>query len=137
MIKFYSLKPLAMSECIECGAYTKFEGKLCKECYYKKKGESKGNGAPKNLSSEWTNNLIKGRKAETLVEELFLKLGFQIFKYGMENTISGIIDILKGVKDEMANEIRRMPVLAVNKEGHAHFIEIKLRKNNQRIYNGS
>jgi hypothetical protein len=31
--------------------------------------------------------MIKGRIAETLVEQLFLELGFQVFKYGMENTI--------------------------------------------------
>jgi len=32
--------------------------------------------------------------AETIVEELFLTLGFQVFKYGMENTIPGIMELL-------------------------------------------
>jgi hypothetical protein len=30
------------------------------------------------------------------VEELFLSLGFQVFKNGMENTIPGIMELLLG-----------------------------------------
>ncbi|MCP2044712.1 hypothetical protein [Pontibacter sp. HSC-36F09] len=77
--------------------------------------------------NNWVFNLIKGRIAETLVEQLFLSLGFQVFKYGMENTIPGIMELLKGVKDDVAMEIRRMPDLVVYKDGKAHFIEVKFR----------
>lgn len=86
-------------------------------------------GKPKQDIKEntWVYNLIKGKIAETLVEQLFLTLGFQVFKYGMENTIPGIMDLLKGVRDEVAMEIRRMPDLVVYKDGKAHFIEVKFR----------
>ncbi|WP_158850579.1 hypothetical protein [Algibacter sp. L1A34] len=72
-------------------------------------------------------NLTKGRIAETLIERLFVDLGFQVFQYGMENTIPGIKDLLKGINDEVAMNIRRMPDLVVFKDGQAHFIEVKFR----------
>jgi translation elongation factor EF-Ts len=129
-----------MPECTICGEYTKFEGGLCYTCYKEenggkatiekvppkkevKKTEAKSNGKP----NTWVFNLIKGRIAETIIEELFLSLGFQVYKYGMENTIPGIMDLLKGVKDEVAMEIKRMPDLVVYKDGRAHFIEVKFR----------
>ena len=49
--------------------------------------------------------MIKGRIAETLIQELFLTLKFNVFRYGMENTIPGIMELLKGVKSDVANEI--------------------------------
>jgi hypothetical protein len=115
-----------MAECIQCGDFTKFDGGLCLDCYK----ESQDRSPSKNDSKKenpWVFNLIKGRIAETIVEELFLTLGFQVFKYGMENTIPGIMELLKGVKDEVANEIKRMPDLVVYKDGRAHFIEVKFR----------
>ncbi|MBN2682259.1 MAG: hypothetical protein JXR58_07105 [Bacteroidales bacterium] len=38
-------------------------------------------------------NMIKGRIAETLIQELFLSLGYNVFRYGMENTIPGIMEL--------------------------------------------
>jgi len=127
-----------MAECIKCGEYTKFNGGLCYKCY-KKDESSKKNKLIKDkpipkqknnngkVANSWVYNLIKGRIAETIIEELFLSLGFQVFKYGMENTIPGIMDLLKGVKDEVAMEIKRMPDLVVYKDGQANFIEVKFR----------
>lgn len=127
-----------MADCIQCGDFTKYNGGLCLACYKNKNGEQvtlvvgKDNTAQaksfdKATDNNWVYNLIKGRIAETLVEQLFLSLGFQVFKYGMENTIPGIMDLLKGVRDEVAMEIRRMPDLVVYKDGKAHFIEVKFR----------
>jgi hypothetical protein len=117
-----------MADCIKCGDFTKFEGGLCLDCY--KESQDKNpvrNSRDPKKDNSWVFNLIKGRIAETIVEELFLTLGFQVFKYGMENTIPGIMDLLKGVKDEVATEIKRMPDLVVYKDGRAHFIEVKFR----------
>jgi hypothetical protein len=120
-----------MARCIQCGEFTKFDGGLCLKCYREQNAQEKndvlkGNQDPKKENS-WVYNLIKGRIAETIVEELFLTLGFQVFKYGMENTIPGIMELLKGIKDEVALEIKRMPDLVVYKDGRAHFIEVKFR----------
>jgi hypothetical protein len=117
-----------MAECTKCGAYTKFEGGLCYKCYKEENGDKEVKKTDKPTKEQkWVYNLIKGRIAETLVEELFLSLGFQVFKYGMENSIPGIMDLLKGVKDDVAMEIRRMPDLVVYKDGKAHFLEVKFR----------
>ena len=58
-----------MPECIECKAYTKFNNGLCTTCYQKE------NGNP------WVSGVNKGRITETIVEQLFISLGFQVFKY--------------------------------------------------------
>jgi len=44
--------------------------------------------------------MIKGRIAETLIEELFLSLDYNVFRYGMENTVPGIMHLLKGVRSD-------------------------------------
>jgi hypothetical protein len=114
-----------MAECTICGEYTKYNGELCLKCYKATNGEFVSDKEEKDNS--WVYNLIKGRIAETIIEELFLSLGFQVFKYGMENTIPGIMELLKGIKGEVAMEIKRMPDLVVYKDSRAHFIEVKFR----------
>lgn len=54
-------------------------------------------------------NMIKGRIAEALIEELFLQLGYNVFRYGMENTVPGVMKLLKDVRSDVAQNIRRMP----------------------------
>lgn len=132
-----------MPECIECKAYTKFEKGLCYKCY---KSENNSNDSiesnveqqttvagpikkkkKKKKDNPWITGVIKGRIAETIVEELFRSLDFQVFSYGMENSIPGIKDLLKGIKDDVAKNIRQMPDFVVFKDKSAHFIEVKYR----------
>ena len=75
----------------------------------------------------WISGVIKGRIAETIVEELFRSLGFQVFSYGMENSIPGIKDLLKGVRGDVSKNIRQMPDFVVFKDNQSHFIEVKYR----------
>lgn len=102
-----------MAECINCGDYTKFNGGLCFKCYKKEnngkkvavaekpipKNKKENNGeevaiadkpTPKpkksDIGNTWVYNLIKGRIAETIIEELFLSLNFQVFKYDFIRT---------------------------------------------------
>lgn len=125
-----------MAACIQCGSYTKFNGGLCYSCY-------KGNDSNEvevlddeptvtGLSDQQRNyryNMIKGRIAETLIQELFLSLKYNVFRYGMENTIPGIMDLLKGVRTDVADDIRRMPDFVIqNPDNKAvYFIEVKFR----------
>jgi len=77
---------------------------------------------------EYQYNMIKGRIAEALVEELFLSLGYGVFRYGMENTIPGVMDLLKGSTSEVEKIIRKMPDFVVqNKKGEVFFVEVKFR----------
>lgn len=135
-----------MAKCIECGAYTKYKGGRCFKCY--KKGddvpileEEEVNEPLDSVEDEnvglsdkdrnYRYNMIKGRIAETLIQELFLSLSYNVFKYGMENTIPGIMDLLKGVRSDVAQEIKRMPDFVVQdpRNKSVYFIEVKFRAN--------
>jgi hypothetical protein len=52
-----------------------------------------------------------------------------VFRYGMENTIPGIMDLLKGVKTDVAEEIKRMPDFVVQNPNtsEVYFVEVKFR----------
>jgi hypothetical protein len=82
--------------------------------------------------------MIKGRIAETLIQELFLALKYNVFRYGMENTIPGIMELLRGVRSDVAEEIRRMPDFVIQHPTTkaVHFIEVKFRANEYFDYAG-
>jgi hypothetical protein len=117
-----------MPECIICRAYTKYTNGKCSQCYKKEVDVETGLD-----DKEWNfrYGMIKGRIAETLIQELFLSLGYNVFRYGMENTIPGIMELLKGVRSEVATQIRRMPDFVVQqpKTNEVFFIEVKFRAN--------
>lgn len=126
-----------MAECVKCGAYTKFNGGLCSKCYSEK---SKQDLPKVDIDLEYNNGLtdkernyrygmIKGRIAETLIQELFLSLNYNVFRYGMENTIPGIMELLKGVRSDVAQEIRRMPDFVIQnpETKDVYFVEVKFR----------
>jgi len=94
--------------------------------------EHQKNNSQSGLSrreSKYKEGMIKGRIAETLIEELFLSLGFNVFRYGMENTVPGIMKLLKGVRSDVADTIRKMPDFVVQntQTGDVFFIEVKFR----------
>src|SRR5689334_24906529 len=127
-----------MAKCIICGAYTKFEGGYCTTHYYEMKNKKEINvidlDNAEGLSDkeyDYRYSMIKGRIAETLIQELFLSLKYNVFRYGMENTIPGIMELLKGVRSEVANEIRRMPDFVIQdpRNNEVYFVEVKFRAN--------
>jgi len=130
-----------MADCIECGEYTKFYGGLCTKCYYRKNQNINSNdnlvhtdyNGLTDKQREFRYGMIKGRIAETLIQELFLSLGYNVFRYGMENTIPGIMELLKGVRSDVAQEIRRMPdfVMQNPKSKDVYFVEVKFRANGE------
>ena len=129
-----------MAECVECGSYTKYKGGLCPKCYKESKSHEEeeeafeeDEGGLSEGKKKYTESIIKGRIAETLIQELFLILGYCVFRYGMENTIPGFMTLLKGVKSETAKQIRRMPdfVIQHTKTGEVFFIEVKFRANEE------
>ena len=77
--------------------------------------------------SNYRYNMIKGRIAETLIEELFLSLGYDVFRYGMENTVPGIMKLLRDVRSDVADNIKRMPDFVVKKGENVFFVEVKFR----------
>lgn len=114
---------------------------FCKECKIGITPEEYGYSIDKygeplcraHQNSRFSYGMIKGRIAETLIEELFLSLGYNVFRYGMENTVPGIMKLLKGVRTDVANDIRRMPdfVMQKPKTNEVFFIEVKFRKSEE------
>jgi len=85
-----------MAECVECGSYTKYKGGLCPKCYAKSQEDDdeyeEEIGGLSDIEKIYTENMVKGRIAETLIQELFLKLNYRVFRYGMEHTVPGIVE---------------------------------------------
>jgi hypothetical protein len=127
-----------MGKCITCGEEAKDNHQYCLKCYLEQKNgkpvahvvESSSQPVLSDQDLGYREDVIKGRIAETLIEELFLSLGWNVFRYGMENTIPGVMKLLKGIKSEAAEDIRRMPDFVVqDKTGTVYFIEVKFRAN--------
>ena len=111
---------------------------LCRDCQKgsNSKPDNKKKEEPIGLSrkdSRFTEGMIKGRIAETLIEELFLSLDYNVFRYGMENTVPGIMNLLRGVRGDVATNIRRMPDFVVQhpQTKDVYFIEVKFRANEE------
>jgi hypothetical protein len=70
-----------MADCIICGAYTKFNGGLCLDCYNRKNKPEINTQIPikeeiiglSDKDRNYRYNMIKGRIAETLIQELFFE----------------------------------------------------------------
>jgi hypothetical protein len=122
-----------MPDCVICGAYTKYQNGKCIDCFNKNTAKDLeiDEGGLNDKEWGWRYNMIKGRIAETLIQELFLSLKYNVFRYGMEHTVPGITELLKGVKSEVAYQIRKMPDFVIQ---HANtkdvfFVEVKFRAN--------
>lgn len=76
-------------------------------------------------------NYLKGRMAETIIQEMLLKLEFNVYPFGMENTVPDIMRDLKGAKNECAMLIRKMPDFVVKHPtmDEPFFVEVKFKSN--------
>src|SRR5690606_5025233 len=74
-------------------------------------------------------NSIKGRVAETIIQELFLAHGFNVFHYGMERSIPGIAQLTRKTNGPVRDKIRSMPDFVVQdpRNHKLHFVEVKYR----------
>ena len=74
--------------------------------------------------------MIKGKIAETLIEQLFLSHKYTVFRYGMEYSLPGFEGPPRG-ESRAADKIRNMPDFVVQ---HRHyretfFVEVKFKAN--------
>jgi len=134
-----------MGNCKFCKAESgKYE--LCYECYWEKQNGlidickcgnykyssfyycDKCEKHNKTTKRKFSDSIIKGRLAEAIIEELFISLGYEVHRYGMENTIPGFMNRFSA-KGEVAFKIRRMPDFVVVKDSEPFFIEVKYRSN--------
>lgn len=133
---FCSVCKKDISEKVYTYSLKHFKKALCREHQQtpsspEKKSLSKEKQGLSKHKKNYEKSLIKGRIAETLIEELFLSLGYNVYRYGMENTVPGIMKLLKGVRSDVAQNIRRMPDFVVQdtNSGDVYFIEVKFRSN--------
>ncbi len=83
---------------------------------------------PMTLST-FSQNSIKGRVAETIIQELFLAHEFNVFHYGMERSIPGIAQLTRKTFGAVKQQIRSMPDFVVQdpRNNRLHFVEVKYR----------
>lgn len=106
----------------KCGNFKDSEYNLCKDCYKKSKQDQDIQKKTKISDSS-----IKGRLAEAIVEEMFLAMGYRVFRFGMENTVPGFGDRYLPRKGDVADEVRKMPDFIVVKDSQIAYIEVKYR----------
>lgn len=78
--------------------------------------------------------MLKGRMAETLVEELLRQSGNTIYRFGYEAILQNLTQIEKGLTGmgETSDRIRAIPdFIVIDREGHPTFLEVKFRWNGQ------
>lgn len=81
--------------------------------------------------SNFSENSIKGRVAETIIRELFLAQNFNVFDYGMERSIPGVAELTRKTFGPVKNQISTMPDFVVQdkRNERLHFVEVKYRAN--------
>lgn len=79
--------------------------------------------------SECSHNMIKGRVAETIIQELFVANYYHVFNYGMERTLPGILSTIQMSSDEVSSAIRSQPdfVIQDRTSGELMYVEVKYR----------
>ncbi len=83
------------------------------------------------MNTKFSFNKIKGRLAETVVQELFLLNNYNVFNYGMERMMPGITERMGNAKSAVAKSIRFMPDFVVQSRltGDLCYLEVKFRAN--------
>ena len=74
-------------------------------------------------------NSIKGRVAETIIQELFLAHDYNVFHFGMERSIPGVAQLTRKTSGPVRDKIRSMPDFVVQdpRNHRLHFVEVKYR----------
>jgi len=78
---------------------------------------------------DYSQNIIKARVAETIIQELFIQNHYNVFNYGMERTMPTLIGKLYRDKSEVSTAIRSMPDFVVQHidSGELLYVEVKFR----------
>ena len=126
-----------MAHCLSCHSYVIYESAICATC-----SENHSNlwvvkdDLPDTYGlhkREWTfrYKMIKGKIAETLIEQLFLSHKYSVFRYGMEYTMPAFAESMKGMQHEVADRIKNMPDFVVQHRLYKEtfFVEVKFRPN--------
>ena len=81
----------------------------------------------------FASNVVKGRIAETLIEEMFKKSGYQVYRFGYERLLENVSQLKQEIVDSNTFErIRSIPdFLIVDSKGNIQLIEVKYRSSGE------
>jgi hypothetical protein len=81
------------------------------------------------MPTPFSTNSIKGRVAETIIQELFLAHDYNVFHFGMERSIPGVAQLTRKTSGAVRDKIRSMPDFVVQdpRNHKLHFVEVKYR----------
>jgi hypothetical protein len=85
-----------------------------------------------NDQNNFAESMLKGRMAETLVEELLRKSGNTVYRFGYEAILQNLSQIKKAfdVSTEVGKKIRALPdFIVIDTKGDPIFLEVKFRAN--------
>lgn len=85
-----------------------------------------------NNNKDYAEGMLKGRMAETLVDELLRKSGNTVYRFGYEAILQNLTQIKKAfdLHSEVGQRIRAIPdFIVIGKDGNPIFVEVKFRWN--------
>lgn len=83
--------------------------------------------------AKFASNVVKGRIAETLIEEMFKNSGYQVYRFGYEAILENIVQLKKKINDSKTyNRVKSIPdFLVVSPNGDLQLIEVKYRSSGE------
>ncbi len=85
----------------------------------------------KQTNGHYAESMLKGRMAETLVEEMLKKCGNQVYRFGYESTLQNLtqLEAKFDKHTEVSERMRAIPdFIVIDGEGKPAFVEVKFRK---------
>jgi hypothetical protein len=123
-----------MAHCLSCYSYVLHESNVCAACYEHRENLWVVQDEPDTYGlhkREWNfrYKMMKGKIAETLIEQLFLSHKYTVFRYGMEYTMPALSSSLKNMQPGMAERFKNMPDFVVQHriDKETYFVEVKFR----------
>ncbi len=76
-----------------------------------------------------SDNMVKARIAETIVEEMFRTADYQVYRFGYESVLQNLVQTKNRIdsNDEVGQVVASMPDFLVVKDQIPDFIEVKFR----------
>lgn len=126
-----------MAHCLSCYSYVIHESAVCASCA---ENSNHLTVVKDHLFDDYIlpkkrwnfcYKMIKGKLAETLIEQLFLSHKYNVYRYGMEHTLPGLGNSLSRNNSKTAKQIRSMPDLVVQHriDKETYFVEVKFKAN--------
>jgi hypothetical protein len=92
------------------------------------------NNSTNKEEKSFPENMLKGRMAETLIEELLKKSGNTVYRFGYEAIVQNLTQIKKSfdLHNDAGERIRAIPdFIVVDDKGEPIFVEVKFRWNGE------